>query len=545
MTVPYAYAAPGQRLKPASVAVGVVFAATVVLTAVGLAKAGPGLWGAFAQASFQSRGSLHAVASSVGRGLSESTLNPWYWAFVGGLTLAQWFFPARRDERALSVDMAVDAVWFVMGNALQFTVVAVTLGALTVAYAQVFGTWSLHLQRVVGFWGLAIGAFVVTDALAWVSHWCHHQVKTLWRFHSVHHSQQRLNALSDNRTHVGEVVAAAAIVFVPSQLLGLGASAAMGLAFVGIYYSAMLHSNIRTNLGPFKYLFMGPQAHRLHHSVLSQHFERNFGTVFPWWDLLAGTMYKGYDEYPPTGITDTAFPLRARHDRNPGRWLVIFVRQLVYPFQGIVVASVARIRGTAPAQAQAHAQARLEATRPPEAPDQELWRATASSTSDSGAVPSQNYRSPDWLPHRAWTVAVGTQAHGRRGFRCPGPAPSAGTGQVVPDDGPPAAWYDDPLGEGLRYWDGGTWTEHIARPTATASSVSSPGTPGPLPWHDSNRLAHHDVRNHRERGAGVPVTSGHTPPADWYEDPLGAGLRYWDGMSWTENVARAGAALRS
>jgi sterol desaturase/sphingolipid hydroxylase (fatty acid hydroxylase superfamily) len=493
MTVSYAYAAPGQRMKPASVAVGLVFAGTVVLTAVGLAQAGPGLWGAFAQASFQSRGSLHAVVASVGRGLSESTLNPWYWAFVGVLTLAQWFFPARRDERALSVDMAVDAVWFVMGNALQFTVVAVTLGALTVAYGEVFGTWSLHLQRVVGFWGLAVGAFVVTDALAWVSHWCHHQVKTLWRFHSVHHSQTQLNALSDNRTHVGEVVAAAAIVFVPSQLLGLGASAAMGLAFVGIYYSAMLHSNIRSNLGPLKYLFMGPQAHRLHHSVLPQHFERNFGTVFPWWDLMAGTMYKGYDEYPPTGITDTEFPLRARHDTNPGRWLVIFLRQLIYPFQGIVAASGARIRGTG------RAQAGLEATR--RAEDQETWRATASSTSGSGPVPAQNYRSPDWLPHRAWTVAVGTQEHGRRGFRCPGPAPSAGTGPLFQDvrssrqhcahstsspaDRPSAAWYDDPLGEGLRYWDGRTWTEHVARAVATVPSPSQPGALGYRYDHDT------------------------------------------------------------
>jgi len=540
MTVSYSYAAPGQRMKPASVAVGVVLAGTVVLTAVGLAQAGPGLWGAFAQASFQSRGSAHAVVASVGRGLSESTLNPWYWAFVGVLTLAQWFFPARRDERALSVDMAVDAVWFVAGNALQFTVVAVTLGALTVAYGEVFGTWSLHLQRVVGFWGLAVGAFVVTDALAYVSHWCHHQVKTLWRFHSVHHSQQRLNALSDNRTHVGEVVAAAAIVFVPSQLLGLGASAAMGLAFVGIYYSAMLHSNIRTNLGPLKYLFMGPQAHRLHHSVLPQHFERNFGTVFPWWDLMAGTMYKGYDEYPPTGITDTEFPLRARHDTNPGRWLVIFVKQLIYPFQGIVAASVARISGPAPAQAP---QDQAPQDHAPQ--DQEPWRATASSTSGPGSVPSQNYRSPDWLPHRAWTVAVGTQEHGRRGLRCPGTAPSAGAGQLFQDDGPRADWYDDPFGGGLRFWDGTTWTEHVARPIATALSVSSSETPGSLPWHDSNRLAHQHVRIPREHGAAMPATSGDTPPADWYDDPFGGGLRFWDGMSWTENVARAVAAVTS
>ncbi len=313
--------------------VGVVLGATAVLTIVGLVMAGAKGATAFTQASFQAPATLHAVRAAIWRGLRLTTLDPNYWAFVAFLTLCQWLWPAQRDQRNnFSVEMAVDAVWFVMGNAMQFTVVAVTLGAVTVAYAELLGTWSLNLQPLVGFWGLAIFAFVATDGLAWLSHWCHHKVRTLWRFHAVHHSQQRLNALSDNRTHVGEVVFAALIVFVPSQLLGLNAATSMGLAFIGIYYSAMLHSNVRTNLGPFRYLFMGPQAHRVHHSIEPQYYERNFGTVFPWWDFMAGTYYWGVNEYPATGITDQSFPLRDRRDLNPLKWVVIFFKQLTYPF---------------------------------------------------------------------------------------------------------------------------------------------------------------------------------------------------------------------
>jgi hypothetical protein len=33
---------------------------------------------------------------------------------------------------------------------------------------------------------------------------------------------------------------------------------------------------------------------------------------------------------------------------------------------------------------------------------------------------------------------------------------------ITSSESPPAAWYDNPLGEGLRYWDGASWTEHIA-----------------------------------------------------------------------------------
>ena len=324
------------RVKPISVVVALILGGTALFTLVGLVMAGPGGLSTFTDAAFQSRASLAAVAASIWDGLRITTFSPWYWAFVVSLTIIQWFWPARRDERTFSVDMAVDAVWFVMGNVMHFTIVVATLGAVTVAYKEMLGTWSLNLEHVFGFWGLAVFAFVLTDLLAWITHWCHHKVPTLWRFHAVHHSQRRLNALSDNRTHLGEVVVASLIVFVPSQLLGLNASAARGLAFLGLYYSAMLHSNVRTNFGPLRLVFMGPQPHRVHHSILPHHYETNFGTVFSWWDYIAGTIYRGYDEYPPTGVHYDDFPLRERGDRSPSRWLVIFYRQLAYPFRGVM-----------------------------------------------------------------------------------------------------------------------------------------------------------------------------------------------------------------
>jgi sterol desaturase/sphingolipid hydroxylase (fatty acid hydroxylase superfamily) len=307
----------------------------MLLTIVGLLKAGSQAEPAFFDAAFQTPASLEGATASVRQGLTLGILNPWYWAFLIILSALQWFWPARRDQRPPSVELAVDAVWFVMGNVMHVTVVAVCLGAVGVAYQQLLGTWSLNLQPAMGFWGLAIFAFVMTDLLAWVSHWCHHGVPTLWRFHSVHHAQQNLNALADNKQHVGETVCAALIVFVPSHMLGLTSDAAGALAFVTLYYSAMLHSNIRTNFGPLKLILMSPQAHRIHHSVLPQHFNTNYATVFSCWDYLAGTRYRGDDEYPPTGIDDTDFPLE-RPSANPWRWVTAWWMQTLYPFQAMV-----------------------------------------------------------------------------------------------------------------------------------------------------------------------------------------------------------------
>ena len=325
----------GSRLRPVSAIVGSILIATAVLTVVGLVKAGPHLGSDLSADSFHQDSSWRAVGGDIWRSMEASTLAPYYWLLIGLLSVLQFVWPARRQEAHIGVEMAVDAVWFVLGNALQLTVVAVTLGAVTVAYTEVLGTWSLHLQRYIGHWGLILVAYVFTDALAYATHLCHHKVPTLWRFHSVHHSQQHLNALSDNRTHVGEVMVAALIVFVPSQMLGINAAVATTLAFIGFYYAAMLHSNIRTNLGPLRFVFLGPQPHRVHHSVIPKHFDHNYGTTFPWWDMIFGTYYRDVKVYPPTGITDAAFPLPARGEMNPFKWVAIFVRQVIYPYKAI------------------------------------------------------------------------------------------------------------------------------------------------------------------------------------------------------------------
>lgn len=54
VSVPYWYAAPGQRVKPISVMVGLILGGTALLTIVGLAEAGPGVWKGLTNPSFQS-----------------------------------------------------------------------------------------------------------------------------------------------------------------------------------------------------------------------------------------------------------------------------------------------------------------------------------------------------------------------------------------------------------------------------------------------------------------------------------------------------------
>lgn len=281
---------------------------------------------------------IHRATASIGADVwsawKEVVLNPWYWAFLAVLCVLQWRFPARRELRTVSVGLGQDLVWFLTSTLLSVTVVAAYLGLLDHAWLRLTGGWSLDLGDELGAWGLPLLALVVADLMGWLSHFLHHKVRPLWYFHAVHHSQEQMNVLSDSRQHVVETMINATLVFLPARALGLDAPAAAALAFLGIYVGAFIHANIRTNLGPARFLVISPQAHRVHHSAAAEHIDTNFGVIFGFWDYLFGTRYHDDDEYPTTGIHDRDFPLEQR--ANPVSLAASWVRQNTYPFRRLL-----------------------------------------------------------------------------------------------------------------------------------------------------------------------------------------------------------------
>ena len=43
--------------------------------------------------------------------------------------------------------------------------------------------------------------FVAMDGCNWLAHLANHRVRTLWRFHELHHSQEDMSVLTVFRTH--------------------------------------------------------------------------------------------------------------------------------------------------------------------------------------------------------------------------------------------------------------------------------------------------------------------------------------------------------
>jgi sterol desaturase/sphingolipid hydroxylase (fatty acid hydroxylase superfamily) len=76
------------------------------------------------------------------------------------------------------------------------------------------------------------------------------------------------------------------------------------LALLEILWLQFIHMNLRLSLGFLGPIIVGPQHHRVHHSIQPQHIDKNFALFFPVWDIMFGTYYRPEKgEYPATGLT--------------------------------------------------------------------------------------------------------------------------------------------------------------------------------------------------------------------------------------------------
>lgn len=175
-----------------------------------------------------------------------------------------------------------------------------------------------ELVRSQPIWLQAIEVIVIADVGFYLAHRAFHQVPFLWRFHAVHHSIEEMDWLAAHRVHPVDQVLTKSASYVPIFALGF-APAAIGI-YVAIYQwqSLLIHSNVKLNFGPLKWILASPQFHHWHHANEPQAYDKNFSGQLPFLDAIGGTLYMP-DRMPSTYGTN---------DPVPG----VYHEQLAYPF---------------------------------------------------------------------------------------------------------------------------------------------------------------------------------------------------------------------
>lgn len=210
------------------------------------------------------------------------------------------------------------------GTDLVYLLTGYVLGAAAAsAWVRTASGWTglgSRLWPSVPFAVQVVAALVLLDLGNFLVHRALHRADWLWRFHEAHHSSLRLEWLATFRSHLVEQLLRRAVA--PLGLIVLGVPAdAVGIAATAFLGWAMLnHANLRLPPGVHERVLITPRLHRVHHVPATT--ERNFGTVFVWWDALGGTLVRS-DPNPAA-----PFGLPRRHLEYPQGW----ARQLVAPF---------------------------------------------------------------------------------------------------------------------------------------------------------------------------------------------------------------------
>lgn len=161
--------------------------------------------------------------------------------------------------------------------------------------------------------GWIVAAFAVAFVGNFFYYWLHraqHAVPLLWRFHEIHHSITEMSA-ANSYHHFTEEIFQFVVVTIPvSFLFGVEAGPVPWLVLtVASSHSVFIHSSANIDIGPLRYVIGDNRFHRIHHSIEARHFDRNFGTSTPLWDVLFGTAcFLGLGEWPEVGLADVAEP---------------------------------------------------------------------------------------------------------------------------------------------------------------------------------------------------------------------------------------------
>lgn len=191
-------------------------------------------------------------------------------------------------------------------NFVLFTGLAIGSGVVQIWLVERFG----HMPWRVSIPWLAVTLQVVytllgTDVARFAWHYHAHRVPFLWEFHKGHHSAEALHPVFV-RTHPVDMFVRLVYMNVGGGILGgtlmyvagvdASATAASWLVVLGLiihFLQQFEHSHVVFSFGALDKIFYAPYFHRVHHSALAQHRDKNLGFVggLSLWDRLAGTLY--------------------------------------------------------------------------------------------------------------------------------------------------------------------------------------------------------------------------------------------------------------
>lgn len=205
------------------------------------------------------------------------------------------------------------------------------LGPLIAVGIAVWATqngWGLFNLLNWPLWLEGVLAFIILDFAVWLQHLLTHKIPILWRLHRVHHADRDLDASSGVRFHPIEILLS--MIYKCGVVLLLGPALISVIIFEIVLNATAIfnHANLalpRQFDAVLRKIIVTPDMHRVHHSVILDESQKNYGFNFSIWDRV----FRTYQAEPAQG--QLGMTLGLEHAQIPQTQNLIW--SLIYPFK--------------------------------------------------------------------------------------------------------------------------------------------------------------------------------------------------------------------
>ena len=173
---------------------------------------------------------------------------------------------------------------------VQVAAAGLCIGVSQWVQAHHVGLWFRLPQATLIRYGVL---FVLLDLLDYVYHVSMHQIPLLWRFHSVHHTDDHVDVSTTVREHPGETAIRNGFLAVWILLTGASLEVLAMRQMVETISNIIAHTALPMDGKLMRWLgfvFITPALHRVHHHRHLPYTNSNYGDVFSVWDRLFGTL---------------------------------------------------------------------------------------------------------------------------------------------------------------------------------------------------------------------------------------------------------------
>lgn len=155
--------------------------------------------------------------------------------------------------------------------------------------------------------------FLLMELAEYWFHRAEHTVPWLWSLHSLHHADPEFDSTTAVVHHWLPPVLHAFMVSLPLGLLFRIPAGYVLLYSLLSYHVYLMHANLRLDFGRLSWLWTSPGYHRLHHSALPEHYNRNYAFILPIFDVMFGSYRPAAaGEWPKVGLGEGQAPRDVR-----------------------------------------------------------------------------------------------------------------------------------------------------------------------------------------------------------------------------------------